>query len=349
MITVVFIGPFAVFRLLQGNLPAAVLDAILVAAGASAAVHAWRTGRTRGPGITMSVVLTAAAALVPVFLGLDGAVWIFPIALFVFYLVVPWIALVMVLAVLLSYVLFEVWSPGMVFTGASQMVSFLSAGAATAIFSYFFARQAGQQRDQLVRWATKDTLTGLFNRRNLDEELRIALAGRDRHDIPHALIILDLDNFKEVNDRWGHAEGDRVLVELANLIRSSTRAGDRAFRYGGDEFVILLPSTDCDGVQGFAANLVRTVSGVLRAGGYPVTVSVGAAVLSEHDTAETWNRSADRALYAAKQGGRNRAVVAGPGAGMDRELIDVSGPDVPSPDRPASALGPSVPDRLVGS
>ncbi|MFW5827406.1 MAG: GGDEF domain-containing protein [Alkalispirochaeta sp.] len=311
-ITVVFILPFAVFRLLEGSYIVAVVDALLVAISVGAMAWAWRSGNTGGPSIVVAVTITAAAIVVPFFIGFSGALWFFPLSVFIFYMVHPWIALILMGLGLVSMLWHVIVQSAVFYNSGPEMVSFLSAATSTVVFSFFFARQARRQKEQLIRWATKDPLTGLYNRRSLDEELKIALATRDRSKgvTRHGLLILDLDSFKQINDQFGHGVGDELLVKLAELIERSTRIEDRAFRYGGDEFVILLTDTDQSGLAQFGEKLVQSVAEELDVGTGIVTASMGAALLSREDTQESWNQRADRCLYTAKEQGRNRLVVA---------------------------------------
>lgn len=308
----VFILPFAIARMLQGYYLVAVIDATLVVVTGVAALRAWRTGNTHGPSIVVAMIITASAIAVPVIVGLSGAVWLFPVGVFVFYMVQPWLALVLMLLALASLLWQVLFGSAVVFSSSIEMVSFFSAATSTVVFSFFFALQANRQTDQLIRWATKDPLTGLYNRRTLEDELRIALATQDRgsRTIEHGLIILDLDQFKQINDSFGHGVGDEVLLQLAELIKTSTRTGDRAFRYGGDEFVILLTNTDRTGIVQFSEKLLRTIAEEMSTADMVVTASVGAALLRPDDTQESWNQRADRCLYQAKELGRNRAIIA---------------------------------------
>lgn len=318
-LTVLFVTPFAAIRFIRGEILVGVADTVFVAVSISAAAYAWRTGETYGAGIIQASVLTIGAVIVPHLIGLDGALWLFPIILFVFYLVPPSLSLILTVLAVASPVIRDLAIPGSVFASTGQLWAFLAAGTSTTAFSFFFAQQSNRQREQLIAWATRDPLTGLYNRRALDEELGMAIAARRRHGTSFGLIILDLDGFKEINDRWGHAEGDRVLVELAQLITASSRATDRAFRYGGDEFVLILPGIDVEGLQRFSDNLIESISRSLDVAQSAVTASIGAALLSPDDTVDDWNRRADRNLYAAKAAGRNRAVVGG-GDGISSEM-----------------------------
>jgi len=170
--------------------------------------------------------------------------------------------------------------------------------------------------------AATDALTGLPNRRAIDEALGRMVAQAARGMRPLAVLMLDLDHFKGINDTYGHERGDEVLAGFGRLLRSELRASDVAGRAGGEEFVVLLPDTDRAGALALAEKL-RAATHALRAGTggngagaeRSVTVSGGLAVFPEDALdAETIMRCADRALYAAKRNGRDRVECAAPPA-----------------------------------
>jgi diguanylate cyclase (GGDEF)-like protein len=146
-----------------------------------------------------------------------------------------------------------------------------------------------------------DPLTGVNNRRGLDDAIRAQLAMMTRYNSIFSVLMLDIDHFKEVNDREGHLHGDRVLQELARLFDDCVRETDLVGRYGGEEFVIVMPQTDLAGACVFAERLRSEVAGRL-----PVSISGGVTTAREGDTAETLLARADAALYSAKGAGRNR-------------------------------------------
>lgn len=147
-----------------------------------------------------------------------------------------------------------------------------------------------------------DPLTGLSNRRALDDSLATLFAMMCRYGNKFALIALDVDHFKRVNDEQGHLFGDQVLQRTARLLDNCARDTDIVVRYGGEEFVVLLPETDLDGAAIFAERLRIEIEQDL-----PITVSCGAACVLEGDNAKSIFARADEALYAAKRAGRNRA------------------------------------------
>jgi diguanylate cyclase (GGDEF)-like protein len=170
---------------------------------------------------------------------------------------------------------------------------------------------------ELRRQSLTDGLTGAWNRRALDRALAQEVARARRSDTDLSLVLLDLDHFKKVNDEWGHAAGDAVLVAFSARLQSLSRGSDRLFRYGGEEFALLLGDTDAAGalalarraVEAVAAEKVPVGSEVIR-----VTCSAGAALLrnTDDDAGLALVARADAALYAAKGSGRNRACSEAP-------------------------------------
>jgi two-component system cell cycle response regulator len=167
---------------------------------------------------------------------------------------------------------------------------------------------------KLRHWATTDDLTGLRNRREAIRYLEDCWSTARRHDRALACLVIDIDRFKSYNDRFGHAVGDVVLRETAEVLQRATRSAEHPFRTGGEEFVVICPLTG--GVEALragerlraaiAANTVLCGERELQ-----VTVSIGTAhMTSRHDCADALLRSADQALYAAKAAGRNRVVAA---------------------------------------
>jgi diguanylate cyclase (GGDEF)-like protein len=162
--------------------------------------------------------------------------------------------------------------------------------------------------------ARVDALTGLANRRQLDTDLELEIERAARYGRPLAFLMIDVDHFKEVNDTFGHALGDDVLQGLASVLREHMRAGDTAYRYGGEEFAILARETDSDGGWAVGERLRRAVErqyAAHAAQDIPITVSIGlASDVTGDDTAADLITAADRALYDAKHGGRNQVGIA---------------------------------------
>ncbi|PZA05762.1 MULTISPECIES: GGDEF domain-containing protein [unclassified Meiothermus] len=154
--------------------------------------------------------------------------------------------------------------------------------------------------------AHTDHLTRLANRRGLEPLLKQELQKAERYGLPLAVLLADLDHFKEVNDRYGHAIGDQVLREVALRLDHNLRQADTVARWGGEEFLILAPTTDLAQAEQLASRLVEVVRGEPVVGRIPVTISIGVSCYRVGDDLESLLQRADQALYRAKALGRNR-------------------------------------------
>lgn len=175
-------------------------------------------------------------------------------------------------------------------------------------------RELEQANQELDRQARTDPLTGLLNRRGLDAQLLQSLAIARRAERPLALLLMDLDHFKRINDTFGHDVGDEVLKLLARTLLRRLRDSDICARSGGEEFVAVLPDTDREGARVIAEALVLAMAQQADAVWGRVTLSVGVAILRHGDTEATLLRRADEALYEAKGQGRNRVCLEEPEA-----------------------------------
>lgn len=163
---------------------------------------------------------------------------------------------------------------------------------------------------RLQQLALKDSLTNLGNRRHFDEQFERAVQLAHRRHEACALILLDLDNFKQTNDNFGHHAGDDVLIAVADAMRHTLRASDCLFRFGGDEFAILLASDDALSAELVAHRLVKAINQHHVCHQFGVSASAGLAQLAPNQNAELLFSRADEALAQAKQAGKNAVKVA---------------------------------------
>ena len=174
-------------------------------------------------------------------------------------------------------------------------------------------RQKNHQLEEMLErvelLAITDPLTGLFNRRRFEAVLDQEFSRATRYDVSLSCLMVDIDHFKKVNDEFGHRTGDHVLKEVAQLLRSNARDVDTVARWGGEEFVVLLPQTNKESGLSGASRILRLIGGHEFTGiGRAITVSIGIAGVPEPsiDSGEKLLNACDVALYEAKRKGRNR-------------------------------------------
>lgn len=158
----------------------------------------------------------------------------------------------------------------------------------------------------LNEMASTDKLTGISNRQQVEQQLLNEILRAERYGIPLAMIMFDIDHFKKVNDTFGHEAGDKVLQDIVFLVERTIRAIDHFGRWGGEEFIVILPETDLAGAQAAAEKIRRVVSEHAFSVAGQITVSLGVASWSKDQTIDTLFRQVDKALYKAKESGRNR-------------------------------------------
>jgi diguanylate cyclase (GGDEF)-like protein/PAS domain S-box-containing protein len=191
--------------------------------------------------------------------------------------------------------------PGPLPAGAEALLCRLAELAALSVMS-------ASARDQMATLASTDHLTGLWNRRAFQERLAAELERARRYDRPMALVMLDIDHFKRINDVHGHPVGDRVLIEVASRLFATVREGEVVARIGGEEFAWILPETGGESAVAAAERVRLAIAAETFTGVGHLTISLGVCDLDEGETASELIRLADRALYWAKAGGRDRVA-----------------------------------------
>ena len=172
-----------------------------------------------------------------------------------------------------------------------------------------YHRELEEANDQLRKLAVTDELTGLRNRRSVEERLVMEFSMARRRKRELSVLLIDVDNFKTINDRWGHSAGDEVLRRLGTILRTTVRLPDLPARYGGEEFVVLLPESGEESAMGLARRVMQRVAAE-DWDNEPLTISVGMAAMNESlESGFQLVELADEALYAAKRAGKNRVMV----------------------------------------
>lgn len=183
-------------------------------------------------------------------------------------------------------------------------------------FAYFYERSRDRSEsalkiinEKLEHMSTIDALTGLYNRRYLDDHLISLHALSIRNNEPYSLIVFDVDNFKQINDNFGHNEGDSVLKTIGSILKESCRVSDISGRWGGEEFLVVCPKTNASGAKNLADKLLELLSSYEFEFGKTVTASFGVAELNNEKSHKELFHTADEAQYQAKQNGKNQVVV----------------------------------------
>lgn len=259
-------------------------------------------GNSTHVGTFMAAISISASLFKIQFLHTSGVPWLFPIVLGTF-AVAARVPAAIISGAGVLYASYAVSTFEDVETASTIGISLWM----TLLVALVGVTHVEKLRMRLGRLATRDALTGAGNRGALAGALDALLhspAGRG----DAAIALLDIDHFKRVNDRHGHSAGDRVLVQLTALAQRLMRPDDRFFRFGGEEFVLLMPSIAHADASALAARVGAAVRQELSTADGPITVSAGLTMLRVGDTVDSALARADRALYAAKAAGRDRVV-----------------------------------------
>ncbi|WP_100638998.1 GGDEF domain-containing protein [Marinobacter salexigens] len=321
--TVAFLGitPFVVLRIAQGNVVAGIVDVLILACIGGGMLYAWVTGDTRRVGFVMAWVVCFGAVAAGA-VGQADFFWLYPCLMVAFFLVSSRVAVLVSLSAIVTAMVIR--SDGL--QSAEHLWSFFSTTIMTCICAFVFAFRNEQHRKSLELLATVDPLTGVKNRRSMDEGLAIALADAKRTSRSYGLIMIDLDHFKKINDKHGHSVGDEVLLDLVALVQKRIRSTDQLYRYGGEEFVLLLSDVNARGVEMMVNDLQRIIRQQLMCRETRVTASFGVALLRHNESAADWLQRADAALYLAKEAGRDQVVFS------DNEPVPLAAALVGSPE-----------------
>ena len=297
--------PFAIMRFGRGDWALFALDAILVVGLTSLLAYVFVTRRLQIARYAIALLCLAAVVATVYVAGVAQLFWSFPAVLIMFYL------LPSRHAVAVAGITFAALLPELV-TGLPpiQLMTALITLLLTIAFSFAFASQTEAQRSQLLHAVTRDPLTGAANRRALGQRLNDMLARNRRGPLHASLLMIDVDHFKSINDRFGHAAGDEVLIGVVQAMRQRVRETDTIFRIGGEEFLIIAENTQPARAHTLAEDLRVLIEAARLVDTKPVTVSIGVAQLVAEEDSDSWLKRADDALYEAKRAGRNRVVKA---------------------------------------
>ncbi len=300
--TAVGLVPFVIVRFLHGDWQVAVLDIFLVLTFATLYFVVRHFHKTLLVSVVLAVFALFGNVVSSYLKGPSQIYWLYPTMIITFYILPARLAMALnslaVLMIIPAY-----WGQIDSVTATSIVITFIL----TNLFAYVFSSQMKKQQDMLRQLSEKDSLTGVGNRRALLDELTQQKNGKDRNRRGTACVILmDLDHFKAINDEFGHLTGDDILKEFTALLKQITSQKARIFRYGGEEFVVVL---ECDVVEDCwqLAEKIRNMTELKKfVKDIHLTVSLGIAEIDGNEDLDSWLNRADKALYKAKNSGRNQ-------------------------------------------
>ena len=301
---VITISPFVYLRWLEGDLLMAFIDGLIVVIMFAFFVFVYRSRKVNTAKIILSSFLAISIVTIVAIRGQSHLFWLYPCMIAFYYMLParPAGIICFIAIALIAFILFPIVS-------SLDFLTITFTLFLTASFSYVIFNNYSKTNHQLALLASIDPLTLSGNRRALDKKLTKILADQKRTPSKSSLLLLDLDHFKKINDNYGHANGDQVLIELVELIKKFTRPLDSLYRYGGEEFIVLPLTVDLLEAKLVAENLREKIAQSKFANDISITVSVGVAEYRAGETAEAWISRADAALYLAKDLGRNRVVI----------------------------------------
>lgn len=299
------IACFVVYRFMIGNYFGASVNLMIVTSVLLVLIFAVRSGETRRAGRFFVVVTVVACIASTAMFGRTGILWGYVVLWMNFLLTERRFALGSNL-ILVTVLIIET----SLFRSALEGVTYIVTALMVTTIGYIFAERISRYQYQLELLALQDPLTFAGNRRMMRRDLNAAVSNRRRSGKQYTLMLLDLDHFKRINDEYGHEVGDRALREFADLVREHIRAGDGFYRFGGEEFVLLLPDHDRQLAKEVASSLHRRISGNLSYFGEALRFSAGVAVLRSDEDWPEWLTRADAAMYQAKHAGRDCVVMA---------------------------------------
>lgn len=250
-------------------------------------------------GVTLTLVITALIFLV----GGPALLWLYPLA------VANYVILPARRALPLNLLAVALAVPASL-SDSSIAIRFFPSMLLVILFLHIFSLQLKARSQLTNQLITQDKLTNAGNRRALDELMERIQNRPQGQSTRVAMLMLDLDHFKAINDTYGHQEGDKVLQAFSSLIAGRLRRGDHLFRFGGEEFVVVLEGADMDGAVRAAEDFRQRVAEAGLGPKGDLTVSIGVATLGSGEFIDVWITRADTALYEAKRRGRNRVCKA---------------------------------------
>mgnify|MGYP003647013785 CR=1 FL=1 len=298
--------PFLVWRTLEQDWLIAGLDLFAVVGVMVLFIHVYTTRKINYARWALAALCALELTLTIVLKGPSQIGWIYPAIIALFMLLTPSAALMISLS-MVSIIAGVLWSQ----LSSLMYYQLLFSILATALFIFAFTEHMFRQQKILQQLAIKDPLTGVGNRRALEDKLLELMSfKRTYRDNTSTLILIDLDQFKDINDQHGHNIGDQILITFASLVNQKLRTKENLYRLGGEEFVITVADKNRDKASILAEEIRELIDMFLFTNGIHVTISIGIAESQANETSLEWLGRADAAMYKAKGAGRNLCCIA---------------------------------------
>ena len=309
IITLATMIPFSVYRFMQGQTYVALFEISGMVAVTFIGYYVWKTRETKIAAVALSSIVLSGLVAINYILGSSMLYWLYPAITTVYFLNSLKTAFLLSLAVLLG-----IFPLLLMEKNTIEITSVLTTLLITQIFSHIITCRTAQQHDRLKALADRDGLTGALNRRSLDDRLDILQNLFFRHKRSggnaSSVILFDIDDFKEINDKFGHIEGDQILVRLTGRIQKYIRKTDELYRYGGEEFVLVANGASLLKAAELAEKIRELIESAQLSTKTTVTASFGVAEVQNLEKSNRWIERADKALFRAKRAGKNRVFLA---------------------------------------
>jgi diguanylate cyclase (GGDEF)-like protein len=290
--------PFLGYHLYQQNLAITAVLALVMVGEYFCIYYIERGGKPFWVAHLVSLTYSVGALFALYHIGSSAAFWLFPVA------IANFATLPLRSALTFNFITVPV-AVLLILPATDMAIRFFAAQFLFSVGGYIFSRQLNEQKAELDRLTRLDPLTMAGNRRALSEQLTAVAKIKQRHATSISAIMIDIDHFKRINDRFDHQTGDQVLVDIVSMLKQRLRQTDNIFRFGGEEFVVITLHTDLGRATRLAEDLRRVVATNLFVEGSKITISAGVAELEKDEHPQAWISRADKALYAAKKSGRN--------------------------------------------
>ena len=309
IIATLSVTPFAIYRYSNGQYLAALFEILGVLIMCAIGIYVWKTRNTRVMKVVLSVTMLTALVLINYVLSTSVLFWIYPMIMTVYFINSLKVSALLVTPAIVALLPILIQEKTTV-----EVVSIVVTLIICQLFGFLLSSKIQQHYSKMGELVNQDGLTGALNRRAFDERLDFLHSFSNRHNKKQeaiaSLIIFDIDNFKAINDKFGHQEGDRILINLTKTFKQNMRDIDHLYRYGGEEFVVIANGADTLKAAVLAEKLRLLLETTDISDCTKVTASFGVAELQKREPTSRWVDRGDKAMYRAKRAGKNRVFIA---------------------------------------